>query len=225
MNRRFLLPFSAFALMAMVSCGGNAGDNVTDSEKTSEKATEEVSSQENCHFIYKEGSATVGWTAFKTTSKVPVGGKFTQVKVRGENNTHGLTGLLETIEFSIATSSTSTNDTIRDGKIVASFFGKMVSTDAITGSVKSATGDDKSGTCTFLLKMNNVEQELPLEYVLANDTLTLTGEMDILDFQANDAMSELNKACKDLHMGSDGVSKTWTTVDLNIQAALGKDCH
>ena len=101
----------------------------------------------------------------------------------------------------------------------------MNATDLIIGQVKDAIGDNNSGTCTFYLTLNNVEREATLNYTLEDALLTLTGEIDLINFQAENAVAALNNVCEDLHKGEDGITKTWSIVELSIETTLNKNCH
>jgi polyisoprenoid-binding protein YceI len=215
--KKILFPITVFTVMFMSSCGGNHGDENTE---TTPETTEEI-----CFYNYANGTAVVRWTAFKTNDKIAVGGQFNTVNVTVGDKSTKITDILETIKFNIPTGSTNTSNEDRDAKIVASFFGVMEATDIILGQVKSAEGDNTAGSCTFYLTLNNVEKEVILNYTVTNDVIKLTGGIDVVDFGAENAVASLNEVCKDLHIGSDGVSKTWSTVDLEIEASLNKDCH
>tara|TARA_B100000809_G_scaffold254895_1_gene292678 strand:- start:3726 stop:4367 length:642 start_codon:yes stop_codon:yes gene_type:complete len=212
--KKIFLTLSVITALTLASCGGG--------EKTETK----VPTEETCFYSYNETTgAQVRWTAFKTTAKKPVGGQFDQVNVTvGEKSTK-VTDVLKTIKFNIPTSSTNTANEGRDAKIITSFFGAMNATDLIIGQVKDATGDNKSGSCEFYLTLNNVEREVTLNYTLEDALLTLTGEIDLINFQAEDAVASLNKVCEDLHKGEDGVTKTWSVVELSIETTLNKNCH
>ena len=214
---KIFLSASIISALILSSCGG--------SEKT-ETTEEKPTTEETCFYSYNQTSgAQVRWTAFKTTEKVPVGGQFNQANVTvGEKSTK-ITDVLKTVKFNIPTSSTNTANEARDEKIVTSFFGAMDATDIIIGHVKDATGDNKTGTCVFYLTLNNIEKETTLNYTLEDAKLTLSGEIDLLDFNAEAAVESLNKVCEALHKGTDGVSKTWSVVELEIETTLNKDCH
>jgi len=208
------LLLSIITVFTLASCGGG--------ETTEKQATTE----ETCFYSYNEAiGAQVRWTAFKTTAKKPVGGQFDQVNVSvGEKSTK-ITDVLKTIKFNIPTSSTNTANDDRDAKIVNSFFGVMNATDLIIGQAKDAKGDNESGVCVFYLTLNNLEREVTLNYTLEDDLLKLTGEIDLLDFSGENAVASINKTCEDLHRGEDGVSKTWSVVELAIETTLNKNCH
>jgi polyisoprenoid-binding protein YceI len=215
--KKIFLTLSVISAFTLTSCGGEEKTETTRSQATAE---------ETCFYSYNESTgAQVRWTAFKTTAKTPVGGQFDQVNVTvGEKSTK-ITDVLKTIKFNIPTLSTNTANEVRDAKIITSFFGAMNATDLIIGQVKDATGDNKSGSCEFYLTLNNIEREVTLNYTLEDDLLKLTGEIDLLDFSGENAVASINKACEDLHRGEDGVSKTWSVVELAIETTLNKNCH
>jgi len=214
--RKILLPLAVITAFTITSCGG---------DETTEKAITE-STGETCFYSYDETAGTqVRWTAFKTTAKVGVGGQFDQVNVTAGEKSTKITDILETIKFNIPTSSTNTADEGRDSKIVESFFGAMDQTDIILGQVKSVEGDNTSGTCIFYLTINNVEKETTLNYTVEDATVKLTGEIDIVNWGAEAAVESLNKVCGLLHTGADGVTKTWSVIELVIETTLKKECH
>ena len=215
--KKIFIPIAVIATVLMSACGG---DKTTEKAETPDEATEEI-----CFYNYAKGSAIVKWTAFKTNDKIAVGGQFNTVNVTTGDKSTLITEILETIKFNIPTASTNTSDAGRDAKIVEYFFGNMESTDIILGQAKSAEGDNTAGKCTFYLTLNNVEKEVVLDYLVEKDVVKLTGSIDVVDFGAEKAVNALNEACKALHTGSDGESKTWSTVDLAIEASLNKDCH
>ena len=217
--KKILLAIAVFSAFTITSCGGG-----NTSESIVETTTE--NKEEICFYSYDEVAGTqVKWTAFKTTAKVGVGGQFNQVNVTTGDKSTKITDILETIKFNIPTVSTNTANEDRDAKIVNSFFGAMNETDMIIGQVKNATGDNVSGSCTFYLTINNIEKETTLNYVMEDATIKLTGEIDMLDWSAEGAVAALNEICGALHTGEDGVTKTWSVVELAINTTLKKDCH
>ncbi len=200
----------------LYSCAG--GEQQT--EKTSANA------EPICFYQYTNNStATVNWTAFKTTAKVGVGGTFNQVMIKSGEKSTKITEVLNNITFTIVTESIFSKNEERDAKIVASFFGAMDATDLIIGHTKSVEGNNESGTCIFYLTLNNIEKEVTLNYKVADNKVSLTGEIDLANFSGDAAIASLNKVCEDLHKGEDGVSKLWSVVELNIEASLDKNCN
>lgn len=218
--KKIMLSMSAAAALLLSSCGGGEETATTDGETIEGNKT-----QETCFYSYAKGSASVNWTAFKTTEKMAVGGQFNTVNAKSEEKSTKIPEVLMGTVFNIPTASTFTENPDRDAKLKEFFFGAMEATDIILGQVKSVEGDNEKGTCTFFLTMNNIEKEVTLEYTVNDTELKMTGEIDVMDWNAGGAIESINKACEDLHKGSDGVSKTWSTVELTIGAALNKDCH
>lgn len=184
-----------------------------EAEKTEETAT--------ATYSIVEDSTNVRFTAYKTTEKVPVGGTFQEVELTytaGETPLETLDGL----EFSIPVSSLFTNDATntRDPKIIEFFFEKMAETQSITGTFSF----DADNSCTVQLSMNGVSAELPMEYEITDDNhVNFSGTMDLKQWDALEALASLNEACKVLHTGADGVSKTWEDVAITGSVLLEQE--
>ena len=215
--KKIFLPITVITVFILFSCGG-------ETTTKNEAAADNVG--ETCFYSYDDiAGAKVSWTAFKTSDKVAVGGRFDQVNVKAGDKSTKITDVLETIIFNIPISSTNTANEDRDAKLVKSFFGAMNQTDIILGQVKSVTGDNTSGTCVFYLTLNNIEKETSIDYTVEDNLLKLSGEIDLLNWEGEGAISSLNKVCEALHTGADGVTKTWSIVELGIEATLKKECH
>lgn len=214
--KKIILPVALLFAISLSSCG---------SEST--KETSNTAQAEPICFYKFDAAAptTVKWTAFKTEAKIGVGGQFDKVTVTAGDKSTKITDILQDIKFSINTGSTNTNNEARDKKIVNSFFGTMASTDLILGQVKSATGDNKSGKCTFLITMNNVEKEAILDYTVNDKVIKLTGEIDINNWNGKAALDALNTVCSEKHKGDGNKSITWPNVELVITTTLEKECH
>jgi len=177
--------------------------------KQTKKEAEKSEETATMTYSIVEDSTDVRFTAYKTNEKVPVGGTFQEIELTyaaGETPMETLDGL----EFSIPVSSLFTNDptNTRDPKIIEFFFKKMAETQSITGTF--SLKDDKSSVVQ--LSMNGVSAELPMEYEITDNRVNFSGTMDLKEWDALDALASLNEACKILHTGADGVSKTWEDV-------------
>jgi polyisoprenoid-binding protein YceI len=192
----------------LASCGGN-----TEVKKVE---VPEVEVKSNLKYDYV--STNIQFGGFKTTDKVEVKGKFDKFTV--SNTKEGSTGkeVFEGATIAILTSSVNTNNPDRDKKISTLFFGAMAVTDTIHASVKSI--DESNGKITLGLNLNAIEKDLVLAYEQSGDTVRASGTIDLLTFEAQPAVDELNKACFDLHKGADGVSKTWSEANVYIQSVL-----
>ena len=160
-------------------------------------------------------TTTINWIAYKTTDKVPVKGKFTKITL---NHGKAATAIeaLNSVKFSIPVTSIFTKDTIRDAKLVKFFFEKMVNTNNITGSFNLK--NDNTGS--LLLTMNGITKQLPVTFVIKDQLVTIDGTLNLDNWQAQAALSALNIACKDLHTGKDGISKTWSEVKIEATTHL-----
>ena len=159
-------------------------------------------------------SASVEWTAYKTTEKVPVKGTFKSVTIQNTGTGATVEEVANGTEFAINDFEISTNDTTRDATIVANFFKVMDDAGNISGKVF------KEGDAWFVkLKLNGITVEkLPAQVSFEGNTAQLTASIQLADFNALNALASLNKACGDLHKGADGISKTWDVVD--VKASL-----
>lgn len=168
-------------------------------------------------YVIKPEGTTVKWTAYKTTGKLPVGGKF---KLLDFDSKTGETPqeALNNLSFSIPVSSVFTNDATntRDAKIINSFFGAMLDTEFLKGTIKYV-----NNAYVASITMNGETNNLPLEVKVTDGRrVILTGTMNLKDWKALDALASLNKVCFDLHKGADGVSKTWEDVAIEVETFL-----
>ncbi len=151
------------------------------------------------------------WTAYKTSEKVPVKGVFKTVQV---NSTEAETQIkvLNNAEFNIPISSIFSKDSIRDGKLQKFFFNVMDNTIALTGKITSIENNNGKASLT----MNGVTKDLPFTYTVVGDTIKLNSTLMLDQWNATKALASLNEACKELHTGKDGISKTWNEVNIHI---------
>lgn len=161
-------------------------------------------------------STIINWTAYKTTSKVPVKGQFSALILENVKKDSTVLGALNGLKFQIPVSSLFTNDTLRDGKLKKFFFGAMENTAVIKGTVHM----NNENTSTVELTMNGITRELPIAYMITDNRVTIVGNMDLDNWQAKAALEALNVVCKDLHTGDDGISKTWSDVKIEVIAVL-----
>ncbi|KJD32053.1 hypothetical protein PK35_11475 [Tamlana nanhaiensis] len=182
-----------------------------------ETKTEETEAIATKKFVVKPEATSVKWTAYKTTEKKAVGGEFTTAKFE-EQSGDTPEEALNNLSFSIPISSLFTNDATntRDAKIKDSFFGSMLDTEFISGQLHAENGKYKA-----TLTMNGVTKDLPLDIKITDERrVSLTGTMQLAEWNALDALAALNKVCFDLHKGPDGVSKTWEDVAINVETYL-----
>ncbi|WMI64492.1 YceI family protein [Aestuariibaculum sp. YM273] len=195
--------------LSIVACKENKKETTTEGNM-------EVAASEK--FVAKPEATSVKWTAYKTTDKLPVGGEFTVLKF-DEKSGATAEEALNNLNFSIPVSSLFTKDPSRDAKLKESFFGAMLDTDLIKGTIKVANGN-----YVATLTMNGVTKDLPLTVEITDERrVKMTGTMNLADWDALGALESLNKVCFDLHTGPDGVSKTWEDVAIEVSTYLRKN--
>ena len=188
----------------------NSTDSDTNKSIESKKANTNNDKRKRV-YIVRPDSTTVHWTAYKTTDKVAVGGQFTNINFKTSKGAT-IAEAYEGLEFSIPISSLFTDNEVRDEKLIASFFDIMLDTKSITGKLSF----DKEDMCTATIKMNGKSNDVSLSYFAAENEVIFTAELNLEDWDATGALEALNIACKDLHKGADGISKTWTEVAIQI---------
>lgn len=162
-------------------------------------------------FSIDGSSIKINWVAFKTTDKAPVKGQFNKVDL---NKTSGKSAMdfLNDLEFSVPVSSIFTDNEERDGKLQKFFFGVMENTELLSGSISIT--DDKIGV--IHLNMNEITHDIPIKFKSNTNGVSIKGELNLDNWNSQNAVESLNKACLDLHAGDDGISKTWNTVLIDI---------
>ena len=195
------------------------GYNCKEAKKESKEEVKEVSSEK---FSLVKDSTKVSFTAYKTSDKLPVGGKFNTINIVESNTGATAFEAMNGTSFTIPVSSLFTNDATgtRDPKIIEFFFEAMENTSLISGVFK-VSADNK---CSIDITLNGKTANIPLEYQKASDTsYTFNGVMDLENWDALGAVAALNKACEVLHTGKDGISKTWNEVAIQAEVLLQKD--
>jgi len=162
-------------------------------------------------YIISSDSTNVSWTAYKTSSKIAVGGQFTSIDFETSKGAT-IAEAFNNLEFTIPVSGLFTDNEDRDKKLIASFFDVMLDTKDITGKLSF----DKDDSCSATITMNGKSVKVPLAYFAAENEIIFTAELNLEDWDTTGALKTLNIACGELHKGEDGISKTWTEVAIKI---------
>jgi polyisoprenoid-binding protein YceI len=184
---------------------------------------------EVCHWEVDQNSVQIDWTAFKTNQKVPVNGSFTEVTFFGDLD-HGksLPELLGDLEAEISINSSQkihTGNPGRDQTLFQKFFKFFSKKALLKGAVKKVKGTASAGTFYLDLEMNQKMLAVPMKYTRNDEgVFVASGQIDLTDFGLDGPLKKLNKACEALHRGADGVSKTWSTVEIKLQANILEKC-
>lgn len=206
-----LLLFCCFVLV--ISC---SSESETKTDSVDKKNTPEVAKNKSPYHL---GGVSVKWTAFKHAAKAQVGGKFDSVIVSGFKDTSDLKSAVTGVSFKLPVNSTKTGDKVRDYKIINSFFNTMISTEFITGTIKSINPNGK-GIVT--IDMNEVQVDKTFQWEMDESTneFFLKTSIDVFNWGAQKALGALNDVCLEQHTGPDGVNKLWPNVDIVVFAEL-----
>jgi len=210
-----LILVSAFIL---ASCGNSE-------PKETETTDPSTASSNTCTYAYNAEQTQMTWTAYKFTARAGVAGTFDSLKIKTVESASSLAELLRGSRFIIPVSSINSNNADRDMKIQKFFFGSMNATTELSGSIQEIEGDNESGSVQIMLTMNELEGPVDMQYLMNGDTLILEGMMDVNAWNGKAGIERLNKECKDLHTGADGVSVLWPEIKLELRSIVNKTCE
>lgn len=210
MKFRMKYVLSFMIILVIISC--NNSEKKPLDTNTDVKTTE----IEPMYSIDTSGS-TINWTAYKFTNKVGVKGSFDNIILSPKSESGSVENILLASKVTINTISVNSGNEIRDPKLKESFF-KVFHTDTINGEILKV--NENKGFLT--LKMNNITNEIPFNYALKTDTIFIDTTINLKDWKGEEAISSLNEVCYDLHKGTDGISKLWPDVDVEIKLPITK---
>ncbi|MFC4632991.1 YceI family protein [Dokdonia ponticola] len=192
---------------------------VTSCEKKNKKTPihqkSKTENQVHKRYTIDAKSISIVWTAYKFTDKVGVSGTFKDFKFETKNATGTIDSILNESSLKIPTLSVDSQNEIRDPKLRSIFF-KTFHTDTIKGRILTVYKD--SGLVE--ISMNNISKEVPYSYIVKNDSILLKTHLDLTQWNGQEAIEALNKACYELHIGPDGISKLWPDVTVEVQFPL-----
>jgi polyisoprenoid-binding protein YceI len=178
-----------------------------------------------CTYSIAPNAVKVEWTAFKFTEKKGVTGTFNTARLSGPTSAATLTDLAKGLSMEIDGASIESGDPARNATVSEFFFQQFKPTPKITGQAVEVTGDDKSGIVKIKISLNGTSQVVPFAYSIGDKgVVEAKGSVDMLDFALQSAYDTIHKACEEKHVGPDGISKTWTTVDLRLTGAYQEKC-
>jgi len=166
-------------------------------------------------FTITPETTTLKWTAYKTTARKPVSGKFTTLRF-DKKTANSPKEVFNNLSFSIPVSSIFTDNESRDEKLKTFFFKLMLDTEFIKGDLVY-----ENDICMAYITMNGMMNKAPMEISISEERrVQLKTTINLDNWAALKALSALNEVCFDLHKGDDGVSKTWEDVAIEINTYL-----
>jgi polyisoprenoid-binding protein YceI len=209
----------AFATFFAASCGTETTNDTAEATPAADSTATE------CTYTFVDSTTKLTWTAFKTTEKIAVAGSFDTYMVENTISASSEAAVFENATFQIVTSTVNTGNPERDPKILKFFFNTLVSSDTISGGVRSISATENGqGTAIIYVKMNEVERDVNATYTIDGTVLTLSADIDVNEWNAASGIEALNTECYELHKGTDGESKLWSEVHLEISTDLEKEC-
>ncbi|WP_066757138.1 YceI family protein [Crocinitomix algicola] len=202
-----------FGALLLTACGG--------AEKSEETENEVVDTKEVCKYEYNHDETILTWTAFKLTDKIAVTGSFDQIDVTTNQASEDMYAVVSGASFEIPVSSLNSQDETRDPKIKNSFFGVMDSTSTIVGSILSL--DANGGKVEITMNGKTVQYDGKVK--VDGEELKFLTEINILDFDGQEAMDSLGVVCEAKHTGPDGVNKLWSEVEIAVKTTFTKTCE
>jgi len=208
-----LLRFSIVFLFFLISCTDSKREKVVPliDENNVEKINEGS-------YSFDSNKAKIIWKGFKTTDRIQVTGQFEQFESsRDMKQFDSLEGLIDGLDFSISTSSSVSGDPVRDLNLKDYFFKLLTSNFRLSGSLGYPNNNLIPVTFNTLLGSKTVE----LSYFFENSIVEIKGVIDIgIDLGGIMAYESIHQQCEQLHTGGDGVSKTWSEVEVLVRVPI-----
>ena len=169
-------------------------------------------------YSFESNKAIIIWKGFKTTDRIQVTGQFEQFESsRDMKQFDSLEGLIDGLDFSISTSSSASGDPVRDLNLKDYFFKLLTSNFRLSGSLGYPNNNLIPVTFNTLLGPKTVE----LSYFFENSVVEIKGIIDIgIDLGGVMAYESIHQQCEQLHTGGDGVSKTWSEVEVLVRVPI-----
>ena len=165
-------------------------------------------------YSFSPSKAQVIWYGFKTTEKTKVQGEFAEFSSSRANQPYdSLEDLLDGLDFSINTKSSESRDAIRDLNLRDYFFNKLTENFKLRGVL--GVPDNDSIPVTFYTLLG--AKTILFSYSFIDNYIKIQGSLDIIDdLGAPSAFNSIHQKCEVLHTGGDGVSKTWSEVEIFV---------
>ena len=219
--KKILLSLTAISIL--VACGGE--QKPTSKEVANLKTETPIKKEvvKVCKKGFDKNATKIGFGGFKTTQKVEVKGYFKKFTIDSTSVADSPEEIFANASIIIPVDYIETNDIGRNRRIREEYFGNMEATQNITGKIINFNKD--SNQVKIELTINSVSNEVDFDYAVLEDTLSINGTIDILDFDASSALNAINKACEVLHKGADGISKTWSEANIYISTVIKETCE
>ena len=166
----------------------------------------------------------VNWIGYKTNEKTPVSGSFSEFSSDRENQSfNSIDDLVDGLNFSISSLSSSSGDPIRDLNLKHYFFKYLTDNFKINGTLGKPINDSIDVYFDVLEENNPIRfaySTYPTTSKYSNKIIQIKGKLNLVNKFNGEAFNSIHKQCFDLHKGSDGISKTWEGADVHIKVLV-----
>ena len=166
----------------------------------------------------------VNWIGYKTNDKTPGSGSFSEFSSDRENQSfNSIDDLVDGLNFSISSLSSSSADDIRDLNLKNYFFKYLTDNFKINGTLGRPINDSIDVYFDVLEKNNPIRFAYSTYLTTSkysNKIIQVKGKLNLVNQFNGEAFNSIHKQCFDLHKGSDGISKTWEEVDVYIKVLV-----
>lgn len=166
----------------------------------------------------------VNWIGYKTNEKTPVSGSFSEFSSDRENQSfNSIDDLVDGLNFSVSSLSSSSRDDNRDLNLKDHFFKYLTDNFKINGTLGKPIND------SIDVYFDVLEENNPIRFAYStylttskysNKIIQIKGKLNLVNQFNGEAFNNIHKQCFDLHKGSDGISKTWEEVDVYIKVLV-----
>ena len=166
----------------------------------------------------------VNWIGYKTNEKTPVSGSFSEFSSDRENQSfNSIDDLVDGLNFSVSSLSSSSRDDNRDLNLKDHFFKYLTDNFKINGTLGKPIND------SIDVYFDVLEENNPIRFAYStylttskysNKIIHIKGKLNLVNQFNGEAFNSIHKQCFDLHKGSDGISKTWEEVDVDIKVLV-----
>ena len=175
--------------------------------------------------IRRPENTEVNWSAYKTNDKTPVSGSFNEFSSDRENQSfNSIDDLVDGLNFSISSLSSSSGDPLRDLNLKDYFFTQLTDNFQINGTLGRPINDSIDVIFDVLGQKKSIRFGFYIYTVPTcpydDQVISIRGTINLVNQFNEIAYNSLHSKCVDLHKGADGISKTWEEVDVYIKALV-----
>ena len=213
----------SFLVVFLTFCNTN---DSKDSNQSTIKLPEGISYKLDMTYdMGRPENTEVNWSAYKTNDKTPVSGSFSEFSSDRENQSfNSIDDLVDGLNFSISSLSSSSGDPLRDLNLKDYFFKYLTDNFEIKGTLGRPINDSIDIIFDVLGQKKSIRFGFYTYTVPScpydDQIISIRGKINLINQFDEIAYNSLHARCIDLHKGADGISKTWEEVDVHIKALV-----